>query len=165
MRAWDRLRPRWIAAGFTALGLSAAGLIGFAGVASAHATLVSGSATCEVDGTYTVTWTVSNDYNLSEIVSEVSHAGGGTISGLPTTIAASPHQPYKSVTVTQTGVPGTTTAASLTVNGTWSDGYSQRDSNGITMNGRCSAPVAPPAPTFTEATCSAAGRCAGFSAR
>ena len=36
MRAWDRLRPRRIAAGFTALGLSAAGLIGFAGVASAH---------------------------------------------------------------------------------------------------------------------------------
>ena len=93
MHAWALFRPfirgRRLAAAATAVGLSTAGLIGFAGVASAHANQISGAVTCQADGTYTVTWTVGNDYNLTESVTYVSHTGGGVIGGLPTTI---PHR-------------------------------------------------------------------------
>src|SRR6185312_11154468 len=121
MHAWALLRPlfrgRRLAAATAAVSLSTAGLIGFAGVASAHANLIHGTVDCQSDGTYTVSWVVQNDYNLSDDVTQVSYTGGGTLSGLPTTVAASPHQPYKTATVTQTGVPGTATSASLTVKG------------------------------------------------
>jgi hypothetical protein len=159
MHAWALLRPlfrgRRLAAATAAVGLSTAGLIGFAGVASAHANLIHGAADCQSDGTYTVSWVVENDYNLSDDVTQVSSTGGGTLSGLPTTIAASPpHQPYKTATVTQTGVPGTATAASVTVKGTWKDGFSRTDTGQVSMNGRCAA-VAPP--TFVDATCTSSG--------
>ncbi len=158
MHAWALLRPlfrgRRLAAATAAVSLSTAGLIGFAGVASAHANVVSGTAACQSDGTYTITWTVANDYNLSDYVTEASHTGGGTLQGLPTTIAASPHSPYKTATVTQTGVAGTATSASLTVNGTWSDKYSQTDGGHLTMDGRCALN---PTPTFVDATCTSAG--------
>lgn len=152
MHAWALLRPlfqgRRLAAATAAVSLSAVGLVGFAGVASAHANKVSGTAVCQSDGTYTVTWTVANDFNLSESVTAVSHSGGGTVSGLPTTIAASPKKPYNTATVTQSGIAGTATFASIIVNGVWGDGYHQADTGQLSMSGLCGA-----TPTFAEATC------------
>jgi len=152
-------RPRSIAALAISIGLGSVASFALITDASAHANIVHGSAACQTDGTYTITWTVANDFNLSDTVSKVSNTGGGTLSGLPATIAASPHTPYKTATVTQTGVPGTTTTAALTVNGVWSDGYHQQDGGSVTLGGNC---VIPPtgtttaAATFTDATCAAA---------
>ena len=107
--------------------------------ASAHDNVVSGVGTCQQDGTYTVTWTVKNDYNRSEVVNEVSSAGGGTLSGLPVLIGASSHYPsaYKSATVTQSGVPGTATSAYLKIWGKWSDAYSRTSEARVVLAGNC----------------------------
>lgn len=142
-----------------AVGIGLAGVASFALVtdASAHANVVSGAAICDqVTGTYTITWTVANNYNVHETATLVSVSGGGTLTGLPASIPASPHTPYKTATLTQSGVPGTATAAALTVDGVWSDKYSQHDSAALTLGGDC---VIPPrrttaaAASFTDATC------------
>ena len=146
---------RRIAAAAGVLALVAAGSVVTAEAASAHATLLTGGAACQSDGTYTVTYTLQNDYNLSESVTLKSSSGGGTLTGLPTTINASPGQPYSSVTVTQSGVPGPNTTAELTVVGTWSDGYTQTDAALVRLAGDCQ-PTKPPAPTVTDETCSEA---------
>jgi hypothetical protein len=153
-------RPRSIAALAISLGLGSVASFALVTDASAHANIVQGTSVCnQTNGTYTITWTVANDYNLSDTVSAVSDTGGGTLAGLPATIAASPQTPYNTATVTQTGVPGTTTSAVLTINGVWSDGYHQHDAGPVTLGGNC---VIPPtrtttaAATFTGATCAAA---------
>jgi hypothetical protein len=152
-------RPRSIAALAISIGLGSVASFALVTDASAHANIVHGSAACQADGTYTITWTIANDFNVSDTVSTVSDTGGGTLSGLPATIAASPHTPYNTTTATQAGVPGTTTTATLTINGLWSDGYHQHDGASVTLGGNC---VIPPtrtttaAATFTDATCAAA---------
>ncbi|HEY0869664.1 MAG TPA: hypothetical protein VGD55_04655, partial [Acidothermaceae bacterium] len=153
-------RPRSIAAVAISIGLGSVASFALVTDASAHANIVHGTSVCnQTDGTYTITWTIANDYNLSDTVSKVSDTGGGTLSGLPATIAASPHTPYNTATATQTGVPGTATTATLTINGLWSDGYHQQDGASVTLGGNC---VIPPtrtttaAATFTDATCAAA---------
>ena len=153
-------RPRSIAAIAISIGLGSVASFALVTDASAHANIVHGSAVCnQTNGTYTITWTIANDYNLSETVSKVSNTGGGTLSGLPATIAASPHTPYNTVAATQTGVPGTAPSATLTINGLWSDGYHQQDGSSVTLGGNC---VIPPtstttaAATFTDATCAVA---------
>lgn len=147
---------RRIAAAAGVLALVAAGSVVTAEAASAHATLLTGGAACQSDGTYKVTYTLQNDYNLSESVTLKSSSGGGTLTGLPTTISASPGQPYSSVTVTQSGVPGSSTTAGLTVVGTWSDGYTQTDAALVQLAGDCQPATKPPAPTVTDETCSEA---------
>jgi hypothetical protein len=126
--------------------------------ASAHASLLSGTAQCQSNGTYTVTWTISNDWTLADTITEVSHTGGGTISGLPTTIPASPAKtpPFNSVTVLQTGVSGSATSASLTVHGTWTDKVTETNSGSVALPGTCSRNTAATAPTFTNASCTSA---------
>jgi hypothetical protein len=152
-------RPRSIAALAISIGLGSVASFALVTDASAHANIVQGTSVCQTDGTYTITWTVANDYNVGETVSEVSDTGGGTLAGLPAGIAASPHTPYNTVTVTQTGVPGTTTSALLTINGVWTDAYHQHNAGSVTLGGNC---VIPPtrtttaAASFTDATCSAA---------
>ena len=165
MRLHPRIpRPRSIGAVAISIGLGSVASFALVTDASAHANVVHGSAVCnQTDGTYTITWTVENDYNASETASEVSNTGGGTLSGLPATIAASPHTPYSAATVTQAGVPGATTTASLTVNGVWSDGYPykspQHDGASVTLGGNCVIPTSSTttaAATFTNATCTVA---------
>jgi hypothetical protein len=167
MRLHPRIpRPRSIAALVMSVGIGGVASLALVTDASAHANIVSGTATCQSNGTFTVTWTVSNDWTLSEHVTEVSASGGGSITGLPADIAASPgtpgklaHQPFATITATQTGVPGTATNASLTVAGKWSDGKIQGSSKGgVALSGNCTAEVggtAAVAPTFTDTTCTA----------
>ncbi|HEY5051499.1 MAG TPA: hypothetical protein VII50_11400 [Acidothermaceae bacterium] len=126
--------------------------------ASAHASLLSGTAQCQSNGTYTVTWTISNDWILADSITDVGHTGGGTLTGLPTTIPASAAKtpPFESVTVLQTGVSGSATSASLTVHGTWTDKVTETNSGSVALPGTCSRGTAATAPTFTNATCSTA---------
>lgn len=118
--------------------VAVAAFLGFGvGTALAHATVITGTSACQTDGTYTVTWKVANDYNSPETVTYVSKTGGGTVTGLPANIAASPNQPYKSVNVTQSGIAGNAHSASLTVHGVWGDNYSQNDTGTVTLAGNC----------------------------
>jgi hypothetical protein len=151
-------RPRSIAAVALSVGVGGVASLALVTTASAHASLISGSAQCQSNGTYTVTWTVSNDWILADTITEVSHTGGGTISGLPTTIPASPAKtpPFESVTVLQTGVSGSATSASLTVHGTWTDKVTETNSGSVTLPGTCSPNTAATAPTFTNASCTSA---------
>ncbi len=151
-------RPRSIAAVALSIGVGGVASLALVTAASAHASLISGSAQCQSNGTYTVSWTISNDWVLADSIAEVSHTGGGTLSGLPTTIPASPAKtpPFKSVTVLQTGVSGSATSASLTVKGTWTDKVSETNSGSVTLPGTCSRGTAATAPTFTNASCTVA---------
>ena len=101
--------------------------------ASAHANVVTGVASCQVDGTYTVTWTVANDFASPVATSLSSSTGGGTITGLPVTIGVSPAK----ATVTQAGVPGSTKSASLSVKGVWGDSFTTTNSGSVRLDGKC----------------------------
>jgi hypothetical protein len=124
--------------------------------ASAHADIVSGSAVCQTNGTYTITWTVQNDWNLSETVALVSNTAGGVFTGVPVSVLASGngsggagHTPYASNTFTETGVPGSTTTASVTVKGTWSDKATATNSGNASLRGTCVSPSPSPSPSPT----------------
>ena len=151
-------RPRSIAALALSVGVGGVASLALVTAASAHASLISGSAQCQSNGTYTVSWTISNDWTLADSIVETGHTGGGTFSGLPTTIPASAAKtpPFKSVTVLQTGISGSATSASLSVKGTWTDKVSENNSGSVTLPGTCSRNTAATAPTFTNASCTAA---------
>ncbi len=151
-------RPRSIAALALSVGVGGVASLALVTAASAHASLISGSAQCQSNGTYTVSWTISNDWILADSIVETGHTGGGTISGLPTTIPASAAKtpPFKSVTVLQTGVSGSAKSASLTVKGTWTDKVTENNSGSVTLPGTCSRNTAATAPTFTNASCTVA---------
>jgi len=137
-----------LAAGILLLGVVGAVLVD-PGAAFAHSNYVTGVASCSTVGANEdITWTVSNDYNLSETATVVSATGGvGTVSGSPAAIPASPGQPYKFVIMKQV-LPGTTTgSATLGVKGVWSDNYSTTDWGTVSLPTGC---VAPP-PTVTTA--------------
>ena len=121
-------------------------------IASAHANYVTGVSACQTDGTYKVTWTVSNDYNSQEHVALNTFTGGGTLTGLPADIAASDSMPYMTATATQSGIPGNALVATLSVNGSWADGYSQSDNGSVALAGTCNQ-VTAGTPTYTEPTC------------
>jgi hypothetical protein len=159
MRLHPRLpRPRSIAALALSVGVGGVASLALVTAASAHASLISGTAQCQSNGTFTVTWTISNDWILADSITEVSHTSGGTINGLPTTIPASAAKtpPFKSVTVLQTGVSGSATSASLTVHGTWTDKVTETNSGSVALPGPCTTGTAATAPTFSNATCSSA---------
>src|SRR5665213_2478502 len=83
MRLQPRMpRPRSIAAVAMSLGLGGVATLALVTDASAHANIVNGLSTC-TNGTYSITWTVHNDWNLVDTVTLVSSSGGGTVSGLP----------------------------------------------------------------------------------
>jgi hypothetical protein len=85
--------------------------------ASAHANELSGVPGCQTStGTYNVVWTVINDYNGPDTVTIVTSAPGGTFN--PTTLNL---PPKGSGTLTQSGIAGNATSASLKVHGNWTD--------------------------------------------
>ena len=126
--------------------------------ASAHANSVTGVASCQADGTYTVTWTVANDYKYAVDVTlndtsgntpkKPDSSGGGTLAGLPAHLGA-----YGSTTVTQSSIPGSTTSARLTVTGIWTDTYTQADTGTVTFHGSCLPNHTAAVPTATQPSC------------
>jgi hypothetical protein len=131
--------------------LTVVGLVVVAGSASAHANLLTGVAACAAPtGTgVTVTWTVANDYNLSE-TAQVTAATGGltTVSPANQAIAASGDgsggngtQPYTAATFLQTLGAAVTGSASLMVTGTFSDHFVTTNSGTVALPTSCAAPV------------------------
>src|ERR1700733_3904272 len=87
-----RIRPfvkATLAAGIAALGIGV-----FAAPAFAHSNVVTGIVDCPSTGTnYTVTWTIGNDIDFSEVATLTPSAAGGTatLSSSSVNIGATPH--------------------------------------------------------------------------
>ena len=92
-------------------------------------------ASCQEDGTFTITWTLSNDYQLDSIVhsfsvapnvgtthltADASYHGGTPYNGSGTVVPAN-----SSIHFTTTGIPGNTPSVTLNVAGTWTDNFMQ----------------------------------------
>ncbi|PRY67906.1 hypothetical protein B0I08_10567 [Glaciihabitans tibetensis] len=151
-----------IIAGLTTA-LLASGFAVAAGIApaSAQTPSVSGTAACQVDGTYTVTWNyvVSNvPDGVTATASVAASSPAGTVSGGGTTTTGS--------TFTQSGVPGTAPSASVTISTLWSDGLAESTPASVPLADGCAVvpapvpapvaepvaePVAPPAPAAPDA--------------
>ena len=138
-------------------GLAVAG----AGSASAHSTMVRGASECRPDGTVSVTWTVTNDYQLPVRVTQTSSTGGGSVTGLPVTIDAVSSSGNTSATVEQDGITPGTPSATLVVHGAWSDGYTADGSATVALPQECrpvTTEVTPVAPTVVQsAACDTEG--------
>lgn len=102
------------------------------GLASAHSNAVTATKQCQSNGTYTVTWKVTNDYGLAETASLVSSTGGGTFAGFPISIASGNGQ---FGTATQSGI--TASSASVVVKGTWTDHFNTTNDGSINLGGNC----------------------------
>ena len=114
---------RRLGALLTAAGLVLAGGVVFATAASAHSSKLTGEASCNDDGTWSVTWKFDNDYNKKATVTKVSSTGGGTL-GLPVTIPAKTGSSNTSVTAAQANIPAGSSSTTLTAKVTWADNYS-----------------------------------------
>ena len=151
---------KYVTVGATAAA-ALAGLVVLAAPASAHANAVTGSAMCQSDGTYTVTWTIANDFNLTETATVTAHTpDGSTLSASSVDIATTP----ATGTVVQSGIAGDYTGlATLNVHGVWSDGYGNKPGEGLAsgsvqLSGSCTQSVPVPGqPVPTEPTCLADG--------
>lgn len=96
--------------------------------ASAHANAVTGQAVCNTDtGKFDVSWTITNDYGLTETAT----------SRLGTVDIAK----EGSATQTETVEAGTYT---LSVAGVWTDGFTEDASGSVTAQGTCEKPVVKP---------------------
>ena len=139
--SWSRIAAKALAA----TAVACAGILAFAVPAFAHNNVVTGTASCASAGGFDITWTVANDFKLSEVATVTSATGGvGTVSGSPAHIAGSPGQPFKTATMTQV-LPATTTGpATLAVKGQWSDGFSTTNTGSTPLPTGC-----PPPPTQT----------------
>ena len=101
-----------------------------AGIASAHNNFATGSAVCAENGTYTVTWTIGN--NFTTPVTVTATAGGRTL-----TVSPNPIPPLGSATAVHTGIPGTATGVSLSVHGVWTDQTSNDTVSSVALAGTC----------------------------
>jgi hypothetical protein len=138
--------------------ITAFGLVALSPAAFAHANIISGITSCgpPTSGTYQVTWSVTNDWNLPEIAHVTAASGGlGTLNLTSVGIPASGNGsggagqlPYASVTVVQTLWDSETGPISLNVASTYSDGYTTSNSGQVASPTDC----APTVPTTTVAT-------------
>ncbi len=121
-----RLQPLLKAAFATILAVLGVGL--FASPAFAHANTVTGAATCG-SGTYSITWTIANDYPQHEVATVQSVTDGlATLSkssvGIAKTPTGTPPSGYSTGTLTQT-LPLSDVGSTITIKvlGSWSGGY------------------------------------------
>lgn len=109
--------------------------------ASAHAAFVSGSASCQSNGTYSVTWTITQDWNTTMTINSTNPDIGLGGANVAPGGSAQGHNTY----------PGTTSGnVSLSVNVTWpADNYSTSKSGSVRLGGNC-LPPATKTPTNTS---------------
>jgi hypothetical protein len=146
---------RQIIAGIGALALLVVGvqLIGSTS-ATAHTNSVIGTALCQADGTYTVTWNVTNDYTGTDVVTVPSWTPAGSQLS-PATITLGSHGTGP---MSQTGIPGNATVATLTnVHGDWTDPADpwQADTGpvSVSLTKICLPSKTPTAPTAHPGAC------------
>ncbi len=100
--------------------------------ASAHSNDITGAAVCQNNGTWTITWTVANDYGLTAQVTETSNASVVSV--------GTPFGKYETKTFSQT--VATAQKYTLTVTTKWSDNYSRSNNGSVTISGTCEQPGA-----------------------
>jgi len=118
-------------------------------LALAHHNTVGGVAACQANGTYTITWTITNsEAGTAETVSKTAPAGGTFAPPFPIDIGAG-----GSANTVQTGIPGTTTSVTLDVHGVWTN-LNTNDAQGtVQLAGDCTPNISTPvAPTVTVKT-------------
>jgi len=151
------------ALGFTlALGAGLVGAIVLAAPASAHSTMLNApKVSCDAStGTYSITYSGQGDYDLSSTVVLTSKTPAeSTVS--PQSQSVTPVQSdggwIDPFTLVQTGIPGSATSASISIEETWSDNV-KKDATAptVALDGACgqsSTSVIPAAPSFTDANC------------
>jgi hypothetical protein len=123
--------------------LLASGFAVAAGIApaSAQAPSVSGSAACQADGTYTVTW----NYAVSDVPTGITAAASVTASS-PAGAIAGGGVTTTTTTFTQSGLAGTATEAAVTIQTLWSDGLSESTPAAVPLTGCAAVPAPAPAP-------------------
>jgi uncharacterized repeat protein (TIGR01451 family) len=137
-------RVRRVITGGLASALALVGFVAFATPAFAHNDIVTAAGSCAspLGSGFTVTWSIENDYNLTETGSVTSVTGGlGTLNGTSYSIAASPGTPYASAKLTQTLPASASGTITLDISSKWSDGYSTTDSGSFNLSSlNCAAP-------------------------
>ncbi len=119
-------------------------------VRRAHSTSsVSGQVSCQADGTYSVTWYVTNGDGPARTVSVSGHRPRiGSVSPSTQTIGGG-----SSGSFTQSGVAGTQTSASLSLRTSNSHGRGGQLSASVSTDGRCRAKHSPGRPVPTNGAC------------
>ncbi len=128
-------RVRRSVLGALASGLALVGLVAFATPSFAHDNTVSGTSACASPlGTgYVVTWTIANDYQLTENGTVTAVTGGlSTLSATAYSIAATPvgtpESEWSNVQITQTLPAGFTPHhLSMNIDSRWHDGHTGTD--------------------------------------
>jgi serine protease len=144
-------------------GVVLAGLAGVVGVvllaspAGAHNADLHGVAACDTEtGTYTVTYSGTADYlQLDPVVTVTSSSPDGA--GVTVSPMSPPVASNGDYTITQTGIPASTTIASLKVHVYWTDSFTRDPEAEVALPEGCSppaTPVTPGTPTFVDDTCS-----------
>jgi uncharacterized repeat protein (TIGR01451 family) len=111
----------------------------FASPAFAHSATVTGAASCGTS-TYSITWTITNDYNEVETATVTSVTGGtGTLGATSVTIGNGSQTKLTSATITQT-LPATTTGTdTINVTSTWPNPspYTQNNTASVSLPTGC----------------------------
>jgi len=150
-----------LAQGGLAASLVLIGVVGFGNVASAHDDAIVGVASCSnpIGTGYTVSWTVTNDWDQTEAGTVTSVTGGmATLDASTFAIAAQDSAfttsgtsqlasvPYLSATLTQELPASASGLITLSTNSTWADGTNVSDSGAAELSGlQCGAPITPTA--------------------
>jgi len=130
----------------------------FGSAAFAHANIVTGVVDCAtpLGSGYQVTWTVANNWNLSE-TAQVADATGGvsTVTPVSLTIPASGDGsggagtlPYASVTTEQYLPAWTSGADVIDVTSAYADNFTTSDAGYVTLPDNCSTPAVTPPPAI-----------------
>jgi hypothetical protein len=150
---------RRMAQGALALSLVLIGIVAFSTVASAHDDLIVGVASCSspLGSGYTVSWTVSNNYDMSEAGTVTSVTGGlATLHAATFTIAAQDAAwvtnhtsqdatlPYRTAALTQKLPASASGVITLNTNSTWADGTNVSDAGTAEISGLHCGSTSPP---------------------
>lgn len=145
-------------AALAAIPTLAAGLVAVTGAAaSAHDATVHGSAVCD-GGNAKITWTVTNDYNLTAVLSNATRVS----SQLNGKTLAKAGQSGDTLTATET-VTADGSTLTLTVHAKWTDGFQKDDSAAVKVPSKCQQPDVKDASasvTVTPGTCTEPGTAA-----
>lgn len=134
--------------------VAAAGAILFPSLAGAHHNDVTGVSACaDASGTYTVTWQIKNSEASTAETATLTFTGGGSLS-------ASVIQIPKGGTgqVTQSGIPGSATTATLTAAGVWTNQQTNTSFGSVALSGTCAITATPAEPTIAQTSCTGPGQ-------
>lgn len=156
-RRQHRHLPRKSAVALLTLGIVTA----LATPAFAHTPDLTGEVVCATNGHQVVTWTVTNSEavdssNLTMTVDEIT-VSSGTVDPITAGTVFPPQPEAGSTQTATTDLPGSEAGVvTLTVAGSWSDGWKESQSASVTLPGTCTEPVTttttlPPTTTTTLA--------------